>query len=69
MNARLVGVYTIVIALLLFSHLTYIKDNSLKGKEIFRETYNNISSAYDSDVEPISPLFTSPIITRSFDLQ
>jgi len=51
MNARLVGVYTIVIALLLFSHLTYIKDNSLKGKEIFRETYNNISSAYDSDVE------------------
>ena len=42
LSARLIGVYTIIVALLIFSHINYIEDNTLKGKEIFNATYDKI---------------------------
>ncbi len=54
LNARLIGVYTIILAILLFSHLSYIEDNSLTGKEIISTTYSNIASAYDNESEVIN---------------
>ena len=41
-SARLIGVYVIVLAILVLSHITYIKDNNLRGLDILRTTENNI---------------------------
>ncbi len=53
LNARLIGVYTIIIAILVFSHLNYIDDNALRGKDIIVTTYDNIAATYDNESEII----------------
>ena len=50
-TSRLVGIYAIVLSLLLFSHINYIKDTNVKGKDIFTTTFDNISVSYDADTE------------------
>ena len=50
-SARLVGVYAIILSLLLFSHINYIKDTNVKGKEIFTTTFDNISASYNVESE------------------
>ena len=47
-TARLIGLYTIIVALLLFSHLTYVKDSNLQGIDIFRTTIDNIMLSLDN---------------------
>ncbi len=44
-TARLVGLYTIIIALLLFSHIDYLKNNDLSRMDIFKSTIDNIMNA------------------------
>ncbi len=50
-NVRLVGIYSLILALLLFSHINYIKDNSVIGKEIVTSTYENITAAFNTESE------------------
>ena len=50
-SARLVGIYAIILSLLLFSHINYIRDTNVKGKEIFTTTFDNISASYNTDTE------------------
>ena len=46
-SGRLVGIYSIILALLLFSHVNYItENNNLRGKEIITTTYENIKEAF-----------------------
>ena len=49
-TGRLIGVYSLIFAILLFSHINYITTNNIKT-EIITETYNNIAVAYDTDSE------------------
>ena len=44
-SARLIGLYTILIAILLYSHLGYIENTKLEGVEILRTTIDNIMVA------------------------
>ena len=51
-TGRLVGIYCIILALLLFAHLNYIKENgvgggNLQGKAIFTTTYENVMKSFD----------------------
>ncbi len=48
LSARLLGVYTVIMAILLFSHLEYIKDNSLVGIDILKTTMNSILDAFNT---------------------
>ncbi len=48
LNARLIGVYTIVIAILLLAHLEYVKDNDLTGVAILKQTINNLVASFDN---------------------
>jgi len=48
LNARLLGIYTIVIAVLLLAHLEYVKDNDLTGVAILKTTVNNIVSSFNN---------------------
>lgn len=41
-SARLIGLYTILIAILLFSHLSYMQNVDLKGQEMLRATLDNV---------------------------
>lgn len=41
-TSRLIGIYTLIIALLLFSHITYLETESAKGFEIIKITIDNI---------------------------
>lgn len=55
-TGRLVGIYAIILALLLFAHLNYIKENGtngnpIVGKQIFTTTYDNIMAAFDAPSE------------------
>ena len=47
-TARLIGIYSIIIAILLFSHVKYITNNSLPTAEIFSATINNIEVSFDN---------------------
>lgn len=47
-NARLIGVYTLVITLLLLAHLEYVKANGLTGVDILKTTVNNLVASFDS---------------------
>lgn len=47
-TARLIGIYSIIIAILLFSHIKYITNNNLPTSEIFSTTINNIEIAFDN---------------------
>lgn len=49
-TGRLIGVYSLIFAILLFSHINYITTNDIKT-DIITETYNNIAVAYDTDSE------------------
>ncbi len=48
-TARLIGVYTIILVILLFSHIRYISGNELKGKEILTTTMANVENAWQND--------------------
>ena len=50
-SGRLVGIYAIILALLLFSHINYIRENGISGKAIFTNTYDNIMTAFDEESE------------------
>ena len=50
-SGRLIGVYALVLALLLFSHVNYINSNELTGKEIVTQTMSNIETAFDSNID------------------
>ena len=45
-SARMVGIYSLVIALLVFSHVNYISENSLQIKDILSKTFDNIQASY-----------------------
>lgn len=51
-SARLIGLYTILIAILLYSHLGYIETAKLEGVDILRTTIDNIMAA-SSDIGEI----------------
>ena len=50
-TGRLVGIYSLILALLLFAHVNYIRDNGVRGKEIFTSTYENITNAFQNESE------------------
>ncbi len=50
-SARLIGFYTIIIALLLFSHLGYLETAELSKSEIFKVTLDNIMVAVEDIAE------------------
>lgn len=41
-TSRLIGVYTLITALLLFSHITYLETETVKGLDIIKNTIDNI---------------------------
>ncbi len=41
-GARLIGLYTLIVALLLFSHITYLDNEAAKGLDILKNTVDNI---------------------------
>lgn len=41
-DSKLIGIYSIVVSLLVFCHLSYIKQLSIDGTQIFSETIDNI---------------------------
>ena len=45
-SARMVGIYSLVIAILVFSHVNYINENELQIKDILSKTFDNIQSSY-----------------------
>ncbi len=47
-TARLIGLYTIIVAILLFSHLNYVNNNDLSGVDIFRVTTDNIMASLNN---------------------
>ena len=47
LSGRLIGIYTLVIVILLFSHINYISGDNLQGKEILKVTMENINTAFD----------------------
>ena len=47
-TARLIGLYTIIVAILLFSHLNYVSSNDLSGIGIFRVTIDNIMASLNN---------------------
>ena len=50
-SGRKVGIYSLIIALLLFSHINYISGNDISGKAILKSTMDNISVAFDTASE------------------
>ncbi len=51
LSGRMIGIYAIVLALLLFSHTKYISTNKLSAREIFTTTFDNISASYEQESE------------------
>ena len=47
-TGRLIGLYTIIVAILLFSHLNYVNNNDLSGVDIFRVTIDNIMASLNN---------------------
>ena len=47
LTGRLIGVYTIILVVLLFSHINYVSGNELQGKEILKTTLDNITTSFD----------------------
>ena len=48
-TARLIGVYSLVIAILVFSHVNYISSNNLELSNILKTTFDNIQAAFAND--------------------
>lgn len=44
-TSKLIGIYIFVIGILVFSHISYVKQNSLAGMAIITETVNNFMAA------------------------
>lgn len=51
LSGRMIGIYAIVLALLLFSHTKYISTNKLSARDIFTTTFDNISASYEQESE------------------
>ena len=51
LSGRMIGIYAIVLALLLFSHTKYISNNKLSARDIFTTTFDNISASYEQESE------------------
>ena len=51
LSGRMIGIYAIVLALLLFSHTKYVSTNKLSARDIFTTTFDNISASYEQDSE------------------
>ncbi len=51
LSGRMIGIYAIVLALLLFSHTKYISNNKLTARDIFTKTFDNISASYEQESE------------------
>ena len=73
-TARLIGLYTVIVALLLFSHINYVNNNELTGLDIFRVTIDNIMSSLnnfdllkDTGGGMLGALFSSLFVTL-FDI-
>ena len=73
-TARLIGLYTVIVALLLFSHINYVSNNELSGIDIFRVTIDNIMSSLnnfdllkDTGGGMLGALFSSLFVTL-FDI-
>ena len=47
-NARMIGLYMIFIAILLFSHLSYVNELGGNGVDIFKETIDNLMLSFKS---------------------
>lgn len=45
LSARLIGVYTVLIAILLYSHLGYVESANLNGVDILKTTVDNVMTA------------------------
>ena len=51
-SGRMIGVYSLVIALLLFSHINYIEGNEIvNAREILKVTMDNIVSSFEINTE------------------
>ena len=56
-SARMIGVYSLILALLLFSHINYIKDNDIMeggeapSRQILQVTMDNIVNAFETKTE------------------
>lgn len=48
-NARIIGLYTILVSILIFSHIEYIKDNNLTGIEMLKTTINNLTGSFTTE--------------------
>ena len=51
LSGRMIGIYAIVLALLLFSHTKYISTNKLSARDIFTTTFDNIIASYEQESE------------------
>lgn len=47
-SARLIGVYTLIIVILVFAHIEYIKDNELTKIDILKVTIENITNSFEN---------------------
>lgn len=50
-SARLIGIYTLIIALLLFAHLNIITTSSIEKSSIIPKTYERVAEAFKSSTE------------------
>ena len=71
-SARLTGFYVLILAILIFSHMEYVKSAGLVGKEIFKTTIDNFMAAtsdYGSNIGGgiIGAIF-SVAFTKLFDI-
>ncbi len=52
-SSRLVGFYILLLAILIFSHVSYMADTGLVGKEVFKatlETFMNTTNNYETNI-------------------
>ena len=47
-TSRLIGIYILILVILIFAHISYIKDNSLATKEIINASFNNITQSFEN---------------------
>ncbi len=48
-SSRLIGFYILLLAILIFSHIEYINDTGLEGKEIFKATVDSFMNAANNE--------------------
>lgn len=47
-SGRKIGIYSLIIALLLFSHINYISGNEIVGKDILKVTMDNVNVSFET---------------------